>query len=69
MARKGKGGRSRNMPTLPKTTAMSHADSLAALNATAKNAATKEARQKEQDAIKKKKKEEEQAFKMKEARE
>jgi len=67
MARKGKGGRSSNMPTLTKTRAMSHANSLAALNATAKKAATKEAEKKKQDAIDKKKEEEEQALKMKEA--
>ena len=57
------------MPTLTKTRAMSHADSLAALNAAAKKAATKEAEKKKQDAIDKKKEEEEQAFKIKEASE
>jgi hypothetical protein len=57
------------MPTLTKTRAMSHANSLAALNATAKKAATKEAEMKKQDAIDKKKEEEEQAFKIKEASE
>jgi hypothetical protein len=55
------------MHTLTKTRAMSHAATLAALNATAMNAATKEAEKKKQDAIEKKKEEEEQAFKMKEA--
>ena len=57
------------MPTLTKTRAMSHTDSLAALNATAKKAAAKEAEKKKQDAIDKKKAEEEQAFKIKEASE
>jgi len=57
------------MPTLTKTRAMSHADALAALNATAKKAATKEAEKKKQDAANKKKAEEEQAIKIKEARE
>ena len=57
------------MPTLTKTRAMSHADSLAALNGTAKKAATKEAEKKKQDAVDKKKAEDEQAIKIKEARE
>ena len=46
------------MPTLTKTRAMSHADTLAALNATAKKAATNKEEKKKSD---KKKKEEEQA--------
>ncbi len=46
------------MPTLTKTRAMSHADSLAVLNATAKKAVTNEAEKKKSD---KKKKEEDQA--------
>jgi hypothetical protein len=46
------------MPTQTKTRGMSHADSLAALNATAKAAATKEAKKKEREAIEKKEKEE-----------
>ena len=46
------------MPTLTQTRAMAHAHSLAALNATAKNAATKEEEKKKND---KKKEEEEQA--------
>ena len=46
------------MPTLTKTRAMSHANSLAALNAAANKAATKEAEKKKND---KKKEEEEQA--------
>ena len=58
-----------NMPTLTKTRAMSHANSLAALNATAKKASMKEAEKKKQDAIDKKKAEKEQAFKIKEASE
>ena len=49
---------SHDMPTLTKTRAMSHADSLATLNAAAKRAATKEAEKKKND---KKKEEEEQA--------
>ena len=57
-------GRSSNMPTLTKTRAMSHANSLAALNATPKKAATKEAGKKKRDAIDKKKEEEEQASKI-----
>ena len=48
---------------------MSHADSLAVLNATAKKEATKEAEKKKQDAADKKKAGEEQAIKIKEARE
>ena len=37
------------MPTLTKTRAISHADTLAALNATAKKAATNEAEKKKND--------------------
>ena len=48
---------------------MSHADSLAALNATAKKAATSKVEKKKQDAIDKKKAEEDQAIKIKEASE
>ena len=57
------------MPTLTKTRAMSHANSLAPLNATTKKAATKEAENKKQDAADRTKAEEEQAIKIKEARE
>ena len=55
------------MPTQTKTREMSHADSLAVLNVTAKKEAMKEVEKKKQNAINKKKEEEEQAIKIKEA--